>query len=156
MKNSCFLFLFLLSASLQSCKKDDVSVLSIDLGVFQGNIQVVDDPQTKLGYIYNAKVSVTVLGADATIKITGDNGFDREYTGSYSSQVKGTSNIVLKSQKKPSEKIIGGNVIIFDNKLTVDISIANDNVSVKANPAATQTIQIVGKLRMIGTDLLKQ
>jgi|GEM_PF-2314176 len=153
-RTTAFAFLLLVS----SCKNDDVTPTPAngDLGSFAGNIQVSDDPFTNLGYVYNAKVSVVTSGSVATMKVTGDLGFNREYTGTFTSQVKGIYSVALTKQTKPSDKIAGGNVIIIDNKLTIDISLTNDNVTAKENPTAVPNIQITGKIRMIGTDMLKQ
>lgn len=141
---------------LFSCKKDnDAKPSGSDLGLFVGNIQVSDDPQTKLGYIYNAKVGVKTSGNMATVAVTGDGGLDREYSGTYTSQ--GTAyQVTLANQIKPSQKIVGGDVVIIGAKLSMDISVANDNVTVKGSPTATQSFEITGKLRMLGSDLLKQ
>lgn len=127
-----------------------------DIGTFAGNLQITDDPQTELGYILNAKVKVTRNGNNATVKITGDPGFDREYTGSLTTLQANMYDITISKQTKPSEKIAGERVVISNNKLTIGVDVANDNVMVRTNPNTTETVQISGKLVMIGTDLLKE
>lgn len=135
---------------------DDDATPSSDLGTFAGNIQVTDDPQTDLGYILNAKVTVTRNGDNATVKIKGDPGFDREYTGTLTSLQGSGYDIRLSKQTKPTEKIAGERVIILNNKLTLGIDIASDNVTVRTDPTTTQTVQISGKIAMIGADMLKE
>jgi hypothetical protein len=127
-----------------------------DIGTFAGNIQITDDPQTELGYILNARIKVTRNGSNATVKITGDPGFDREYTGSVTTLQANMYDITISKQTKPSEKIAGERVVISNNKLTIGVDVANDNVLVRINPNTTETVQISGKLVMIGTDLLKE
>lgn len=140
---------------LSACSKNDPAPSAADLGTYAGNFSVVDDPQTQLGYIANAKVTVTKSGSTATIKITGDLSFDREYTGSIISAQNNSYSISISNQTKPIQKIAGGDLQISDNKLAFSFTLANDNVSaVKSN--STQTIQITGKLILIGTNLLKQ
>lgn len=140
---------------LISCSGNDVAPFSKDYGTFQGSIQVVDDPSTQLGYIENAKVSVAVNGAVANIKIKGDLGFEREFLGKVSSAQTDFANVSFEQQTKPTEKITAGYIVIDNNSLTITLSIANDQVSVR-NSTASATIVIDGKLSMIGTDLLKQ
>ncbi|MDJ1496090.1 hypothetical protein QNI19_24350 [Cytophagaceae bacterium DM2B3-1] len=157
MKTSAFrLFCFILAIAFSSCKKDsnDPAPGNSSLGTFVGNIQVVDDPQTQLGYIYNAEVSVTTSGSDATVKITGDPGFEREYTGKVTTRQDGLYDITLSKQTKPAEKVAGERVVIINNKLTISLDVANDNVTVRKNTTTNETLQITGKISMIGTDML--
>lgn len=57
-----FCALLAISFAIISCSKDDNSSSSaqdyISIGTYAGSIQVSDDPQTQLGYIYNANVTV--------------------------------------------------------------------------------------------------
>jgi hypothetical protein len=160
MKTNAFkFFLVVVLMSFFACKNggdDPKPGGTTDVGTYAGNIQVSDDPTTKVGYVYNAKVKVTTSGSNATVKITGDNGFDREYTGTYTSQLAGYYDITLNKQTKPSEKIADARTIIINNKLTVTVDIANESVTARANPTTTETIQVSGKIKMIGTDMLKE
>ncbi|MBT1708263.1 hypothetical protein KK062_08510 [Fulvivirgaceae bacterium PWU5] len=150
----------MLTTILLACGSDDSNDPTPggdgNLGTYVGNIQVTDDPQTDLGYILNAKVTVSHSGSTATVKITGDPGFDREYTGTYTSQVEGYHDINLTKQTKPVEKVAGDRVSIIDNELTVVINLANDEVTLRDSPTTDVTLKISGKLQMIGTDLLKE
>lgn len=154
----CNLLLIILMSSLLACGSDDDSepAASGSLGTFAGSIQVVDDPQTELGYILNAKVSVTRNGNAATIKIIGTPAFDREYTGTITAQTSGVYMINLDKQTKPTEKTAGDQVVISDNKLTIGIDLAGDNVQVRDSPSSDVIIEISGKISMIGTDMLKE
>lgn len=144
---------------LSACGSDDDDATpggSNDLGTFAGNIQVTDDPQTELGYILNAKVTVTRNGDNATVKVKGDPNFEREYTGTVTTLQGYGYDIKISKQTKPTEKIAGDRVVIDDNKLTLGIDIANDNLLVRINPNTAETVQIAGKIEMIGTGLLKE
>lgn len=125
-----------------------------NLGTFAGSIQVSDDPFTGLGYIYNAKVSVASKGTDVTIKVTGDPGFDREFTGKTDWYNGDMYSISIDHQKKPADKISGDALTISGNKLTIRIDIAGENVLVRKNTGTTETMEISGKITMIGTNLL--
>jgi hypothetical protein len=153
------LFFTILMLSVVACGGDDnddpTPADDQDLGVFAGAIQVSDDPQTDLGYILNAKVSVTQSGTTATVKVTGEPGFSREYTGTITS-VAGTHDIKLTKQTKPVEKNAGDRVLIANNKLTLMIDIANDKVSVRDSPTTSAIFDITGKIQMIGTDMLEE
>jgi len=150
----------MLTTVLWACGSDDSNDPTPggdgNLGTYVGSIQVVDDPQTELGYILNARVTVSHSGSTATVKITGDPGFDREYTGTYTSQAEGYYDINLTKQTKPAEKIAGDRVSIIDNKLTVVIDLAGDEVTVRDSPTTDVTLKISGKIEMIGTGLLKE
>lgn len=158
-KSALIVFVSVLSLS---CNNDDDNGTTpapnpgASLGTFVGNLQVTDDPQTNLGYVYNAKVTVTTSGSNATIKITGNEGFDREYSGVVAFSSSTATRIDIKRQTKPVDKIAGNNMVISNNNLAIDISLASDNVTVKATPSSTTTVNITGKIRMLGTDLLKQ
>lgn len=151
-----FLLSFLMLTAL-SCadKKEDPSSV-IDAGTFAGYILVTDDPQTKLGYLTGVKVSVKFNGPKATVKISADSGFDREYSGTGASQTVGSYDISLDKQTRPTEKIAGERVVIMNSKLTIRVDLANDEVTAKSDLTATSTIVIKGKLQLIGADLLKQ
>jgi hypothetical protein len=159
MKTRAFgLLLTALMTAFVACKNDDDNPTpggATEVGTYAGNIQVSDDPVTKVGEVYNAKVKVTTNGSNATLKITGDNGYDREYTGTFILQ-QGVYSFTLNKQTKPSEKIAGGRAAILDNKLAFDVDVANETVTAKSSPTATQTFQISGKLKMIGTNMLKE
>lgn len=129
---------------------------NVEVGTYAGNIQVADDPQTELGYILNVKVAVSIKGSAATVKVTGNPGFDREFSGSVTSQSSGIYDISLTKQTRPAEKIAGERVIIMNNKLTISVDLANDEVSVYPSANASTNFVISGKLQLIGTDLLKQ
>lgn len=158
-KNLLLSALLLLSFTiyLSSCGggSDSPQPTSSDLGTFLGSIQVTDDPQTDLGYINNAKISVSRKGADVTIKITGDPSFDREYTGSVLAEVpqNKTYSISMKQQSKPATKIVAGNLIINGNSLGFDLNVSSDNVNAIDNG---QTITLSGKIGMIGTNMIRQ
>lgn len=159
-KNIFFIAIIVLFAFV-SCNKDDdndtpSNNVGTNLGTFVGNLQVSNDPQTKLGYIYNAKVTVSTLGTDATIKIVGNEGFDREYTGTVFSSNTLSTFITIKKQTKPVEKIAGNDLQITNNSLAIMMSLANDKVVVKETPTSTTTTEIDGKISMVGTDFLKQ
>lgn len=150
--------LFVLMTSFFSCKKDGDGLKPggvTEVGTYAGNIQVSDDPTTKVGYIYNAKVKLTTNGSNATLKITGDPGFDREYTGTFTTQ-QGSYDIAIKKQTKPTERTAGDRVLISNNKLTFIVDVANESVTARDSPNTTTTVTISGKLKMIGTDMLKE
>lgn len=143
-----------------SCSNDDDSTPTpnpaTSLGSFAGNIQVSDDPQTKLGYIYNAVVKVTTSGSSATIKITGNDGFDREYSANVAFSQSGTTSINIVKQTKPVEKNSSGSVVISNNSLGLDINYVSDNITVRETPTSPTTITITGKIRMLGSNFVKQ
>lgn len=156
-------------ALFASCKKKDgnnggspepspnpAPAPEVVLGTFSGNLQVADDPQTTLGYVYNTKVKVVATGNNATIKVTGNDGFDREYAGTVTSSGSSSAFIDIKRQTKPVDKIAGTSMAIMGNQLTITINLAGDNVTARPNPTATNTINISGKIQMIGTNLLRQ
>jgi hypothetical protein len=126
------------------------------LGTFAGNIQVSNDPQTNLGYVYNAIATVSKSGTEATIKVTGNEGFDRVYTGTVMVSSGTNTFIEIKKQTKPVDKIASGNCGISGNGLTMDVSLANDAVTVKKTATSTTTISIEGKITMIGTNFIRQ
>jgi hypothetical protein len=151
------LFLMILLGVCLACSKDkDPSPSSGDIGTYVGSIQVVNDPQTDLGYILNARVTVTINGSSATVKIKGDPGFDREFTGAVVTQIQDLYRIDLTKQTKPVEKIAGNRVQISGNELTMDLNIANDKVTVRDSPSNTATFDIAGKISMVGTRMLKE
>lgn len=154
------LFLSMVLTSVLACGSDDDSndpgPGGADLGTYAGNILIVDDPQTQLGYVLNARVTVAHNGTTATVKVNGDPGFEREYTGTYESQVAGYHSINLTKQTKPVEKVAGDNVSIIDNKLTITIDLASDEVTVYDEPTGDAKITIKGKLEMVGSGLLKE
>jgi hypothetical protein len=163
MKNSilksvffCAIFTLLFS----SCSSDDNDSPATggdsDLGTFVGNFQVSDDPQTDLGYLYNATVNVKKSGDVATIKVTGNDGFDRTYKGAISFSNGTLANIGLNRQTLPVDKTASGACIVNGNDLTMDISLLNDNITVRDNPTSTTSFPMTGKLRLIGTNLIKQ
>jgi hypothetical protein len=158
-KNLLLSVLLLLSLTifLSSCggSSDAPQPTASDLGAFLGQIQVTDDPQTDLGYILNAKVSVSRKGSDVTIKVTGDPSFDREYTGSVIAEVpqNKTYTISLKQQTKPSSKTIAGDLVINGNSLAFDVNANSENVNAIDNG---KTITISGKVTMIGTNMIRQ
>ena len=164
MKNSIFktvITLFTVTLFFACNKNDDnngsvTPIPGSNLGTFVGNIQVSNDPQTSLGYIYNAKVTVTTSGTNATIKITGNEGFDREYTGVVAQSGGGITFIQIQKQTKPVEKTAGTDMAINGNDLTIQINLASDNITVKETPTSTSTINVVGKIGMIGTGMIKQ
>jgi hypothetical protein len=150
------LLLLSLTIFLSSCGgSDNPQPTTSDLGTFLGQIQVSDDPLTKLGYVTNAKVSVSRKGSDVTVKIIGTPSFDREYTGSIIAEVpqNKTYTISLKQQTKPATKIVAGNLVIIENSLGFDVNISSDNVSAIDDG---QTITISGKIGMIGTNMIRQ
>lgn len=160
-KNVRNLFLgMLLTGVVFACGSDDSNDPtpggSGDLGTYAGNIMVVDDPQSQLGYVLNAKVNVSLSGKTATIKITGDPGFEREFTGAVESQLEGYYMINITKQTKPVEKIAGDDLVISDNKLSISIDLASDEVLVYDEPAGDAKITIKGKLEMTGSGLLKE
>lgn len=145
-----------------SCSNDDDNSTTpttnpgTSLGSFAGNIQVSDDPQTNLGYIYNAVVTVTSSGSTATIKITGNEGFDREYSANVAFSQGVTTNMNIVKQTKPVEKNSSGSVIISNNSLGLDINYVSDNITVRETPTSPTTVIISGKVRMLGSNLIKQ
>lgn len=159
-KNLSKIFVCILLVAVSACSSDDdspnIDSGSGNLGTFAGNIQVSDDPQTQLGYIYNAKVTVIKSGNNATIKVTGNLNVNREYTGTFDSSSNGTYLITINKQVKPTEKIATDKVIIANNELTISLGVANDSEAVKTAPNATGSIVISGKLQMIGTGMIKE
>ena len=158
-KNLSKIFVCIAFVALSACSKDDSpnpGSASGSLGTFAGNIQVSDDPQTKLGYIYNAKVTVTKSGNNATIKIKGDLNVDREYTGTVASSGNGNYYINISKQTKPSAKNATESLVINNNALAFMIGVSNDSETVKASPAATSSIVISGKIQLIGTGMIKE
>ncbi|MFM9838988.1 MAG: hypothetical protein ACKVOQ_12035 [Cyclobacteriaceae bacterium] len=158
-KNLLLSVLLLLSLTiiLSSCGggSDSPQPTSSDLGTFLGSVQVSNDPQTGLGYLLNAKVVVSRKGSDVTIKVTGDPGFDREYTGSVIAEVPQNKaySISLKQQTKPTTKTVAGNLVISGNSLAFDANTNSDNVNAIDNG---KTITISGKVTMIGTNMIRQ
>lgn len=163
MNSNFFLSALILMFSITnlSCSNDDDSTTptpnpGTSLGSFAGNIQVSDDPQTKLGYIYNSVVTISASGTSATIKITGNESFDREYSGNIVSTGGGVTNISLVKQTKPVDKSATGSFVIFNNALSVDVNYVSDNITVRETPTSPTTINITGKIRMLGSNLIKQ
>ncbi len=164
MKNSIFKSAILLFAvaSIISCSNSDDNDGSgtpnpgTILGTFVGNIQVRNDPQTTLGYIYNAKVTVSTSGTNATIKVTGNEGFDREYAGVVTANNGSITFIQIQKQTKPVEKTAGTDMAINGNELAIQINLASDNITVKETPTSASTINITGKIGMIGSGMIKQ
>jgi hypothetical protein len=158
-KNLLLSVLLLLSFTiyLSSCggSSDSPQPATSDLGTFLGSIQVSNDPQTGLGYLLNAKATVSRKGSDITIKVTGDPGFDREYTGSVIAEVpqNKTYSISLKQQTKPTAKTVAGNLVISGNSLGFDANVNSDNVNAIYNG---QTIALSGKLTLIGSNMVRQ
>jgi hypothetical protein len=157
-KNLLLSALLLLSSTiyLSSCgSSDSPQPTASDLGTFLGSIQVSNDPQTGLGYLLNAKVTVSRKGSDVTIKVTGDPGFDREYTGSIIAEVpqNKTYTMSLKQQTKPTTKTVAGNLVISGNSLGFDANVNSDNVNAIYN---SQTVTISGKLTLIGSNMVRQ
>ena len=144
-----------------SCSKDDapasdITTASVDLGTYEGNMTVADDPQTNLGYVFNTKVAVSTNGTNATIKVTGNDGFVREFTGIVlAGSTVGSTIITITNQTKPVTKTAGENVIISGNSLTIDINLNNDAVVVRSLITSPTSFTISGKVKMIGTSLLK-
>nr|WP_315171805.1 hypothetical protein [uncultured Flavobacterium sp.] len=164
MKNSIFksaLILFTV-ATITSCSNSDdndgpdTPNPGTSLGTFVGNIQVRNDPQTSLGYIYNAKVTVSRSGTNATIKVTGNEGFDREYTGVVTGGNGTITFIQIQKQTKPVQKTAGTDMAINGNELAIQINLASDNITVKQSPTSATTINVIGKIGMIGTGMIKQ
>ena len=144
-----------------SCSKNEPNIGGTNgpdnqVGTFTGSIQIYDSPQTKLGYIYNAKAIVTRSGNNVTVKITGNEGFDREFTGVVFAADATTLSATMQKQTKPVNKNIGGTTTIVGNDGTFDFNLGTDNITVKENPAATTTINIAGEVRLRGAPLLRQ
>ncbi len=158
-KKITFIALFIFT--ILSCSKDDEPVnpgilpTEANVGTFEGNMQVTDDPQTLLGYVFNTKVAITTIGTTATIKVTGNEGFSREFTGTVNAGSSVSSTIIgLTKQTKPVEKTAGGTVVIINNSLTIDLNLNNDAVVVRRE-TTTPVFTISGKIELIGTSLLK-
>lgn len=161
MKRKTFaLLLVILTTSFLACKNDDNDGTTPqpdgNLGTFAGSIQVSNDPVTEVAYLYNVKVTVTRNGPNANVKVVGDPEFNREYTGTVTGPIAGSYDIRLTKQTKPVEKIAGDRVVILDNKLTVTLAVASDNVSAWNNPNKTQKLSVAGKLQLIGTEMLRE
>jgi hypothetical protein len=142
-----------------SCSKDSDSSTSsgANNGTYEGNLQVTDDPQTNLGYVFNTNVTLTTNGTNATVKITGNEGFDREYIGTVNAGSTASNTIIgLTRQTKPVDKTAGGTLVIINNSLTIDVNLANDAVVVRKLTNSPTTLTITGKIGMIGTNLLKK
>jgi hypothetical protein len=141
-----------------SCSKDSDSSSSngTNYGTFVGNLQVVDDPQTKLGYVFNTNVTVTTSGSNGTIKVTGDDGFDREYIGTVNAG--STANIaliVINKQTKPVDKNAAGSVTVSGSELAIQLNLASDDIVVRQT-ATTPTFNIAGKIGIIGAPFIKK
>ena len=142
-------------SGLSGCGSDDAKPSATSLGTFAGVLSVVDDPQTQLGTITNVRVTVSVTGSSATIKVIGDSGFDREYTGNVTASQTGSYIIAMANQTKPTSKIAAGDLVISNNTLAITIKLSSDNVTA-VKSGTTQTTQISGKINMVGTNLIKQ
>jgi len=152
------LLLTVLTASFCACKKsnDPVSGGSVNAGTYAGGaLQLSDDPFTKIGCVTNPLATVNTISNKATVVVTGDNGFTREYTGTFDEQ-QGMTYITLTRQSKPSDKVVGGNVVISSNKLTFSIDVSNESITAKTTPTGTQTATISGKLKILGVDMLRR
>lgn len=155
-----FLTLALLALfAFTSCSKDDDGPsggsASNNLGTYSGNMLVVDDPQTKLGYVYGTTVGVSTKGNVATITVKGNDGFDREFTGSVISSTTTATSIAISKQTKPVDKITAGTLVILNNSVAFDLGFASDKINTKASPTATTVVEIAGKLKVIGTEFIK-
>jgi hypothetical protein len=144
-----------------SCSKDNTPTPTNptggETGTYVGNLQVSDDPQTNLGYVFNTNVTLTTSGTNATVKITGNESFDREYTGTVSAGSSAAGTIIaLNKQTKPVAKTAGGTLVIINNSLTIDVNLLDDAVVVRKTTTSDKTLTIAGKIKMIGTDLLKK
>lgn len=153
---SACLTLFLVSCSSDDDNGGSISNPGVSTGTFVGNLQVTDDPQTNLGYVYNTELSVSSTGSNATVKVTGEDGLNKEFTGTVTFSNAEMAAITIKKQTKPVEKIAAGDVVIDSNNLTVQISLADDSVVVKETPTSAATTTISGKINMIGTQFLKK
>ncbi len=150
------LLLLPLSILSPSCNTSDAArPISSDLGMFLGQIQVSDELFTKLRYLSNAKVSISRNGSDVNIKITGTPDFDREYTGNMTAEIPQNKSYVvsLKQQTKPNTKIVTGDLVIDGNALNIQVNVSNDNLNAIENG---QIISLSGKIKMIGTSIIRQ
>lgn len=149
--------------TILSCSKEDspaniaTNTAVANTGTYEGNLQVTDDPQTNLGYVFNTNVTLTTSGSNATIKITGNEGFDREYSGTVNAGSTASNTIIgITKQTKPVDKTAGGSLVIINNSLTIDVNLTNDAVIIRKLLSSPTTITITGKIEMIGTSLLKK
>ena len=97
--------------------------LSGDIGTFTGNLQITDDPQTDLGRVFNTRVQISVDGTKGRVRITGDSGFNREFTGEVRTNIENTLSITLLNQISPIEKNVSGDAIIISNEATISINL---------------------------------
>lgn len=165
-KKNIFFIAMTLFFAFASCSKDDdnnttpnpnpINGGGGNLGTFSGYLQITDDPQTNLGYVYNTKITVSTSGSSATIKITGNDGFNREFTGDVFASTSTSTLINIKKQTKPVEKVAGSNLVIDNNILGLQITLASDKVTVRETTTSTATEEIAGKINMLGSDLLRE
>jgi hypothetical protein len=155
-----YLILITLYSLFLSCNKEDSNSTqkagTADFGNFVGSLKVTNDTQTNLGFIYNVKVSIIAIGSDVVIKIVGDESFDREYTGTILSTSGANGIINIKKQTKPTEKTAGNQIVISNNSLATDINLIDDSVVTKESPTSNSTTTITGKIKISGTNLLRQ
>ena len=59
-------------------------------------------------------------------------------------------------QTKPVDKNVTGTCAIINNTLALDINYLSDNITVRETPTSPTTITITGKIRMLGSNLIKQ
>lgn len=124
--------LIVFALSFSSCGNDDDAETFDDLGTFVGHVQVTDDPQTELGYIFNASLNVKRSGSKIIAHLESTNPpFERDFSGSIISSSGNLYNIEIDKQTKPVEKIVSSNIVISDNLSSFNILIASDNITVK-------------------------
>jgi hypothetical protein len=155
------LAIVLISIVSLSCSKDDDNNSGgsggsgVASGTFEGRLQVRSNGTNfELGYVENVIVTITSSGSNATIKITGANGFDREFTGIVQTGSTAQAYFInLDKQKKPAEKNVGGTIVLSGNSLAVSIDIASDVVTVFGTPSGAsedRVFDISGEIGMLG------
>jgi len=130
---------------------DDEFIETVSLGSFEGSFQVVNVPQTNLGFINNSKANFTQTGDRFTMTVSGDGGFNRIYEGKITGEGANNSFLMtLEKQVSPVEKIADGALSIANNIASIEITLENDEVTLEKidGNGDTITFELAGKLRI--------
>lgn len=130
---------------------DDDVLVRENLGSFSGNLQVVDVPQTNLGFIDNARVNFTKLGDTFTMTVNGGDGFNRIYEGTITGEGANSSFLLsLERQVSPEEKVADGALSIANDIASIEIQLVNDAVTLKKLDGNGEeiTFELTGDLRI--------
>ncbi len=151
-KISFLLLMLLMGCSGGGTSDDDGGLLdTVDLGSFEGDFQVVNIPQTSLGFITNSKVSFKKIGDTFVMLIIGDDGFNRAYEGKITGEGANSSFLMtLEKQTSPVEKPADGALSIANNIASIEIILEDDEVTLTKidGNGDTITFDLSGKLRI--------